>query len=74
MIEWNDDAIAAEQFVDHITAIAERWGIDPATGATVAPSVAPPLAEGRNDVVSLLAVAISLAQQKWPTLRGRFRV
>jgi hypothetical protein len=74
MPEWDEESIAAEQCVDFITDIAHRGGIDPATGATVQPTVAPSLADARNDVVSLLGVMISLAQQKWPSLRGRFRV
>lgn len=71
-MDWNDDTIAAEQFVDLVSAVARRWGIDSPTGAIVGAETAPPVTEGRKDVATLLAVAVALAQQRWPTLKGRF--
>lgn len=73
-VDWNDDTIAAEQFVDLVSGIARRWGIDPQSGVTLGAETAPPAAEGRNDIATLLTVAVALAQQRWPTLKGRFRI
>jgi len=73
-MDWNNDTIAAEQFVDVVSTIAQRWGIDLRTGTTAEPETAPPVPEGRSDIATLLAIALALAQQRWPTLKGRFDV
>ena len=70
-----EDAIAAKQFVDYITAIADRWGFDVRTGNTINPAASPATTEqARIDVVSLVAVTIAYARKRYPTLRDRFHI
>ena len=57
----SDDAIAAEQFEDFITAIADRWGFDTKTGKVINAAVSPSPQQAREDVVTLVAMVIERA-------------
>jgi hypothetical protein len=67
-----DDAEAAEQFEEIIKAIADRWGFDWRTGNLVSAAVAASTEQARDDVRTLVAMAIASAANGSPALRKRF--